>query len=962
MSPPTSQHSPLLITTDRTSLASSSEPTLAHPPESPLNRKRTDATDQDHPPGNDDTHAESSHHSSLPPLKKTKTSVPVSQVSLTAYRSSQEVVGEEVAEEPLSEPSSPATSTSPSIAPNTVIMPSVGSSRAVLPVIPFLTRSSTLEEIVPSLSSSFDNSADPWIEGLSLDAETDITPVRASGVERIMGVSTSSRQSSPALSLPDTATCGPGPMNIDERTPRSADQSSRRSSSHLDSPEDLARGGTPDAMLLDVEESYDEEADDDYELSADTTVDENYNRLDTSSSEDDDSFSDIDVHNIASLDYGDSPIQSYHDMDPLCTDRLTEEEQRKIMDEAREFGIGHIIQEYIMTGIHSVKKLLLMTSPGEIKIPSHFTENDLISLFVQRLERELRRRQRLSHIHTIDHVVDLLKQSKNIMVLTGAGVSVSCGIPDFRSSDGIYSRLSEFELDDPTQMFELDFFLRKPQVFYSFAREIFPSNFTPSPSHHFIKLLEDQGKLLRNYTQNIDTLEQKAGIQRILQCHVPGNDIKDAILNKEIAYCTVCQMSSTSPNAQNRADDRRYDDSDSDSDSDSDDDDDNRRLAVMKPDIVFFGERLPSAFDENLEQDRSKVDLLIVIGSSLKVAPVSDIMHQLPKGTPQILINRTPITHMEFDVQLLGNCDTIVAELCRMSGWELKHEKLPGGTSNVPGLDLNTNADGRGKGGRARWSVIEPNTYLFEGAILGDVEYESSQTPGRKKRGRFENEGVEGYDADNDGDSEELRRRSFGGGDRRSSLGIGFADSGSDTDSDSDDQSDGSQRTIRGLLSGVSSGIGVNRSFLSPEPTWITPAGFARGTTLPRSGSIPEIHLPHAAAVKTVAGDMEQEEDTVKDDDNEEQDIGMRIVYTETMPLDLDAETVHAEVERRMSEDLERIVEDPQMEQEQSQAQEKQRGGLEFKEMVMLQAPEASNPGAQVSVGPAATTRPNKSG
>jgi NAD-dependent SIR2 family protein deacetylase len=105
------------------------------------------------------------------------------------------------------------------------------------------------------------------------------------------------------------------------------------------------------------------------------------------------------------------------------------------------------------------------------------------------------------------------------MVLTGAGVSVSCGIPDFRSPDGIYSRLSEFQLRDPQQMFDLRFFRKRPEIFYSFAREIFPSNFTPSPSHHFIKLLEDKGKLLRNYTQNIDTLEQKAGIHNILQCH-----------------------------------------------------------------------------------------------------------------------------------------------------------------------------------------------------------------------------------------------------------------------------------------------------------------------------------------------------------------------------------------------------------------------------------------------------------
>ncbi|KAF9980427.1 NAD-dependent histone deacetylase sir2, partial [Entomortierella chlamydospora] len=87
---------------------------------------------------------------------------------------------------------------------------------------------------------------------------------------------------------------------------------------------------------------------------------------------------------------------------------------------------------------------------------------------------------------------------------------------------------------------------------------------------------------------------------------------------------------------------------------------------------------------------------------------------------------------MEFDVQLLGNCDTIVAELCRMAGWELKHEQLPGGTSNIPSMNKNSNADGSGKDGRARWSLIEPNTYLFEGAILGDIEYELSQNSSKE--------------------------------------------------------------------------------------------------------------------------------------------------------------------------------------------------------------------------------------
>lgn len=67
-------------------------------------------------------------------------------------------------------------------------------------------------------------------------------------------------------------------------------------------------------------------------------------------------------------------------------------------------------------------------------------------------------------------------------------MSVSCGIPDFRSANGIYSRLSEFQLSDPQEMFDLEYFKFRPETFYSFAKEIYPSNFKPSPSHRFIKV------------------------------------------------------------------------------------------------------------------------------------------------------------------------------------------------------------------------------------------------------------------------------------------------------------------------------------------------------------------------------------------------------------------------------------------------------------------------------------------
>lgn len=87
---------------------------------------------------------------------------------------------------------------------------------------------------------------------------------------------------------------------------------------------------------------------------------------------------------------------------------------------------------------------------------------------------------------------------------------------------------------------------------------------------------------------------------------------------------------------------------------------------IMKPDIVFFGEGLPDTFHEAMAVDKSQCDLLLVIGSSLKVRPVALIPSSLPPHVPQILINREPLPHCHFDVELLGDCDVIINHLCRL--------------------------------------------------------------------------------------------------------------------------------------------------------------------------------------------------------------------------------------------------------------------------------------------------------
>jgi len=95
-------------------------------------------------------------------------------------------------------------------------------------------------------------------------------------------------------------------------------------------------------------------------------------------------------------------------------------------------------------------------------------------------------------------------------------------------------------------------------------------------------------------------------------------------------------------------------------------------LGIMKPDITFFGEKLTDDFDDKLLADRESVDLLLVIGTSLKVSPVAEILTHLPHSIPQIVINKTPLQHINPDIVLLGDADGIVQYLSEKLGWDIR--------------------------------------------------------------------------------------------------------------------------------------------------------------------------------------------------------------------------------------------------------------------------------------------------
>lgn len=128
---------------------------------------------------------------------------------------------------------------------------------------------------------------------------------------------------------------------------------------------------------------------------------------------------------------------------------------------------------------------------------------------------------------------------------------------------------------------------------------------------------------------------------------------------------------------------------------------------MIKPDIVFFGENLPNIFHDLWANDRKNLDLLIVIGSSLKVAPVANVTSVIAPDIPQILINMESLRHMEhFDVHLLGYCDGITSALTKALEWD----------SNV---DIPTVIPLKGK---------EDWHWCFDGAMGMDIELESSSS------------------------------------------------------------------------------------------------------------------------------------------------------------------------------------------------------------------------------------------
>lgn len=174
-------------------------------------------------------------------------------------------------------------------------------------------------------------------------------------------------------------------------------------------------------------------------------------------------------------------------------------------------------------------------------------------------------------------------------------------------------------------MFDIEVFRNDPRIFYSFARQILPSTTAFSPTHAFLRLLQDKEKLLRVYTQNIDNLEQLAGVteDKLVQCHgsfatascmrcklqVPGDEIRDDILNGVVPKCSACEVEREQQERQRQSGKKRK--RNNDWDEDDEDEDDDIIEGIMKVFFIIFYRANISRISRSLE-NHCRINLTIL--------------------------------------------------------------------------------------------------------------------------------------------------------------------------------------------------------------------------------------------------------------------------------------------------------------------------------------------------------------
>jgi NAD-dependent deacetylase len=243
------------------------------------------------------------------------------------------------------------------------------------------------------------------------------------------------------------------------------------------------------------------------------------------------------------------------------------------------------------------------------------------------------RRDIASEIAGTARLAELIGESGCTVALTGAGVSVPSGIPDFRTPEsGLWANV------DPMEVAHIDVFERDPERFWSYYRPRFHSlgDRRPNQAHEALAELERRGMLAGTITQNIDRLHRAAGARNVVEVHGSiatsactacgasyGLEEVDALFDADgVAICAECGGS-------------------------------------VKPDVVLFGELLPAAAMAAAQELAERAELLLCVGSSLIVHPVAGLPGvTLARGGRLAIVTKGPTPYDgEATLKLEGEVD-----------------------------------------------------------------------------------------------------------------------------------------------------------------------------------------------------------------------------------------------------------------------------------------------------------------
>ncbi len=238
-------------------------------------------------------------------------------------------------------------------------------------------------------------------------------------------------------------------------------------------------------------------------------------------------------------------------------------------------------------------------------------------------------------------LTQLLRNSRNTLAFTGAGISTLAGIPDFRGAGGVYSR--PWEGHRVEEILSLPMFLKHPELFYRWAREFVYrlDDFEPASVHRVLARLEQAGRLRAVCTQNIDLLHQKAGSREVWEVH--GSPARHHCLEcgalstyREIAPLV---HAGTVPRCR-------------------------RCGGLIKPDIVFYGENLDEALLDRAFAAFAEAEVVLVLGSSLTVQPAASLPECAARsGAKLVIVNNQPTLLDHAAAMRFSDLGTLFAEL-----------------------------------------------------------------------------------------------------------------------------------------------------------------------------------------------------------------------------------------------------------------------------------------------------------